>query len=239
MTDYITASHNGEASYYHPSALKVLLRIEEEASLVEHKKMKTGTSASAVYLGAPATFSNAPMKSGGESSGANEFAQHLRRAYPGQDGSALPVLLREHNARLVLHVNELKAKLQKEMFSFADKLAKARLTGSVVLDTNQRHAVSAGGGSSYVTPVNFNSKVVGSCHVEENEETSTGHSPYTRKRLFCDSDQISCGKGRSSSVKDVGAKTAKQPVLDEGRGAGKTSVRGPGYRGSVRILISS
>ncbi|XP_037455948.1 uncharacterized protein LOC119326393 isoform X2 [Triticum dicoccoides] len=57
-------------------------------------------------------------------SSAEEFTEHLRRLYPEMDAEAVCTLLRECNARMCAHMDEMEQKCQAERLDFADKLLK-------------------------------------------------------------------------------------------------------------------
>ncbi|KAM3296449.1 hypothetical protein ACQJBY_038664 [Aegilops geniculata] len=55
-------------------------------------------------------------------SSAEELAEHIRRLYPEMDAEAVCTLLRECNARMCAHMDEMEQKCQAERLDFADKL---------------------------------------------------------------------------------------------------------------------
>ncbi|EMS61913.1 hypothetical protein TRIUR3_27053 [Triticum urartu] len=54
--------------------------------------------------------------------GPQDFSNHIRTNYPTISGEKLGILLREHNARGLANISEMRQSFQSSMFTFADKL---------------------------------------------------------------------------------------------------------------------
>ncbi|XP_044422213.1 uncharacterized protein [Triticum aestivum] len=111
----------GEISF-HGASVRQNLNISKEivcATNIDLNPNKSRASPNTKRVQIPSTV--IPRNNYGKS-GPLEFSKHLRTKYPSVSGEKLGILLREHNARGLARISEMRESFQNSMFSFADKI---------------------------------------------------------------------------------------------------------------------
>ncbi|XP_024313533.1 uncharacterized protein LOC112270084 [Brachypodium distachyon] len=184
MIDHLSAVNGIESSFFPPVSL---------AQDKQDKKDATSNSAAATrrqgnHLNVLTKTHASNTALSCSNPGPNDFARHLQ-VNPMHSASKTPVLLKEHNARILLFMNDFRRRCQEEMFSFADKLLSpdgrpctcctlaGRQNCVIVSTTSRQSALHNQNGRTPSGPQLSSSRKTNT----ECEESSTGQSPLTRK----------------------------------------------------------